>query len=286
MKWQRLHQDDFLPIKDINLLRVKVVNQNICIAHQYQRGDYTYNPATNILQPSKGSLEESFTRKYHQNHCISYQFNLRQDPSNKTCTINYHYSEMPTDPKKQGETTTKTAKHSSQVSHMKLLWEEKPFADITFIVQDEEIQAHRIILLKCRYFQNMFKSGMIEANSAKINVPGEISVENFKAILEFIYCDKIALTESLALDLVVLADMYFLTKLKVDCEDYLSKNLALGNFLSVLNVSQTADSERLKEKVVNFLVGNIQKVKEEVDAQKIPAEIWIQAILYKNSKLF
>ena len=45
-----------------------------------------------------------------------------------------------------------------QPHHMNLLWKDKPFADVTFVVGDEEIQAHRIILLKCHYFQNMFNS--------------------------------------------------------------------------------------------------------------------------------
>ncbi len=42
--------------------------------------------------------------------------------------------------------------------HMEVLWEERPFPDITFIVQNEEIPAHRIILLKSRYFKNLLKS--------------------------------------------------------------------------------------------------------------------------------
>ncbi len=46
----------------------------------------------------------------------------------------------------------------SQPRHIDLLWKEKPFADVTFVVENEEIQAHRIILLKCSYFQNMFNS--------------------------------------------------------------------------------------------------------------------------------
>jgi len=46
----------------------------------------------------------------------------------------------------------------SQPLHMDLLWKDKSFADVTFVVENEEIQAHRIILLKCHYFQNMFNS--------------------------------------------------------------------------------------------------------------------------------
>jgi len=62
------------------------------------------------------------------------------------------------------------------------------------VVQNEEIPAHRAILLKSPYFQDIFNStefhliiyrkilqlgGMIEAKSDKINVP-DISPETFK----------------------------------------------------------------------------------------------------------
>ena len=46
----------------------------------------------------------------------------------------------------------------SQGHHMELLWKEKSFTDVTFVVQNEEIPAHRAILLKSRYFQNLLKS--------------------------------------------------------------------------------------------------------------------------------
>ena len=46
----------------------------------------------------------------------------------------------------------------SQDHHMELLWKEKSFADVTFVVQNQEIPAHRAILLKSRYFQNLLKS--------------------------------------------------------------------------------------------------------------------------------
>ncbi len=48
--------------------------------------------------------------------------------------------------------------NKQQVPYMEFLWKEKPFPDVTFIVQNEEVLAHRVILLKSRYFQNMFNS--------------------------------------------------------------------------------------------------------------------------------
>ncbi len=103
------------------------------------------------------------------------------------------------------------------------------------------------------------------------------------AILEYIYCDKIALTEPLAMELIILADMYFLSKLKEDCEKYLSEKLVVANFVQIMKVAQTADSAKLENRVVNFLTSNIEKVKQEVDIHLIPPELFIKAIMSLKS---
>jgi len=51
----------------------------------------------------------------------------------------------------------KKEKNLSQINHLNLLWKEKPFADVTFIVENEEILAHCNILIKFEYFRNLFK---------------------------------------------------------------------------------------------------------------------------------
>jgi len=275
MKWERIYQENFLSINELRYLKAEVIGENIYIRPQIFPGSFIYNPARNFIESEGASPDDTFSIRTYQNYWIFYREFVEQ--GTEEVSIRYYSFQM---------SETKIERNPLLVSHMEMLWKEKPFADITFIVEGEEIQAHRAILLKCRYFQDLFKSDMVEANSTKISVPGNISVENFKAILEYIYRDKIVLTEPLALELVVLSAMYFLEKMKVDCEDYLSKNLSVENFLSVLNVAEAADSKRLKKKVVSFLVGNIQKVKEEVNVQKIPTEVWIQALLYERNKFF
>jgi len=145
----------------------------------------------------------------------------------------------------------------------------------------------------------MIIGGMIEASSNKITVP-DISPTNFKgiyqillasppiiilAILEYIYYDKVDLTEPLAMELIILADMYFLPNLKEDCANYLSKKLTVTNFVEVMKVSQTVESEKLEKRVVSFLISNIEKVEQVVDFRVIPQELLIKAIKdLKSSK--
>jgi len=81
------------------------------------------------------------------------------------------------------------------------------------------------------------------------------------------------------MELIILADMYFLPNLKADCEKYLSEKLTVTNFVEVMKVAQTADSEKLEKRAVSFLTSNIEKVKQEVDIHVIPPELFIKAIM-------
>jgi len=96
--------------------------------------------------------------------------------------------------------------------------------------------------------------------------------------LEFIYFGKVSLTEKLALDLIVLADMYFLSDLKTDCETYLSACLSVKNFLDVMKAAEVADSNKLEDKVAVFLITNLEKLNQELDVSLIPQELFVKAM--------
>ncbi len=107
---------------------------------------------------------------------------------------------------------------------------------------------------------------------------------SFIAILEYIYFGKIPLTEPLALDLIILADMYCMAELKADCETYLSANLKINNLLKIIKASETADSHKLEERIVSFLIENIEKLQQEMDFHEIPHELLVKSMLSMKQK--
>ncbi len=87
------------------------------------------------------------------------------------------------------------------------------------------------------------------------------------------------------MELIVLADKYFLPSLKADCENFLSAKLTVTNFVEVMKVAEIVESEKLEKKVVSFLTSNIEKVKQEVDINLITPELFVKAIMdLKSSK--
>ena len=66
---------------------------------------------------------------------------------------------------------------------------EGEFADVTFVIGESRIRAHRAILAgRSNFFKNMFTVGMRETEESVISVQ-DISLTTFKKLLEFIYSD-------------------------------------------------------------------------------------------------
>ncbi len=93
------------------------------------------------------------------------------------------------------------------------------------------------------------------------------------------YFGSLALTETLALNLITLTDNFLLPELKADCESYLSKNLKAENLLSVIQAAEAAGSNEFKDKIVSYLATNMKDLKQEIDVNLIPNKFLSEAIL-------
>lgn len=69
------------------------------------------------------------------------------------------------------------------------LMEQGTFSDVTFVIGDTRIKAHKCILAsRSNFFANMFNVGMREAEESVISVQ-DINLATFKKLLQFIYSD-------------------------------------------------------------------------------------------------
>jgi len=63
------------------------------------------------------------------------------------------------------------------------------FADVTFVVGDTKVKAHKCILAsRSDFFESMFSHNMRESVESVITVQ-DINLPTFKKLLEFIYSD-------------------------------------------------------------------------------------------------
>ncbi|XP_053598989.1 uncharacterized protein LOC103572068 [Microplitis demolitor] len=113
------------------------------------------------------------------------------------------------------------------------------FSDITLIVGNQELPAHRVILsTHSPYFHEILTSGTKEA------IENRIAIENFSLdviteMLEFFYTGKTKASNDadVALKMIEVAEMYQISKLKEICESTLIKNMTIKNVLTILKVA-------------------------------------------------
>ena len=78
--------------------------------------------------------------------------------------------------------------------------------DVTFVIGDQEFQAHKAILAaRSQVFSAMFKNDCEETRQGKVTII-DVTVEAFEELLNYIYSGKVSSVEKYTADLFVAAD--------------------------------------------------------------------------------
>jgi len=136
------------------------------------------------------------------------------------------------------------------------------FSDITFLVENESICAHKVIVAgRCEYFRKMFFSGMRESNQTKIAITG-VKKETFKYLLEYLYTNSLPWLSNLneVLQLALAADMYDLPRLQNECAEEAKSLLAVDTAAEFLQEAHNCNCLGLKEAGLEFVRSNFDKV--------------------------
>lgn len=114
--------------------------------------------------------------------------------------------------------------------------------DVTFIVEEESFEAHRIILsARCEYFRALLYGGMKEATDCGKIPLHETPVNAFKYLLKYIYTGMMSLREIEErdlLDILVLANRYSLLSLESAITGYLKDIVSEWNVTEIYDVAR------------------------------------------------
>uniref|UniRef100_A0A7E4UUI3 BTB domain-containing protein n=1 Tax=Panagrellus redivivus TaxID=6233 RepID=A0A7E4UUI3_PANRE len=134
------------------------------------------------------------------------------------------------------------------------LYLDEKLSDVTIVIGNVEIPAHRDILVRrCRYFEAMFDSGMIESTSNRIELH-ETQIDGFKSVLKWIYTGTVQLTViDDAFEILCLARMYELPKLVNVVVDFLKNICVLDNVCTILNEAVLLSLDELTDFVIKFV---------------------------------
>lgn len=130
------------------------------------------------------------------------------------------------------------------------------FADVTFIVEDIKIPAHKTILsARSSYFNAMFQpGGFKEANQTEIEL--NVPLNAFRVILKYIYTGWMSFADlecTEIIELYDLANQYGFDSLQKAILHYLEANLTLENCVTILNAAQRYAIDHLQNWCLMFM---------------------------------
>lgn len=152
-----------------------------------------------------------------------------------------------------------TARFSEQMAQLCMSYD---YSDVTFIVENEKLPAHRVILAaRSEYFRALLYGGLSETNQDEIHL--KIPLKAFKALLKYIYSGNMSLAqmkEENILDTLGLANQYGFTDLEIAISDYLRQVLSLNNVCAILDAAKLFGLEGLTNVCHSFLDRNAGEI--------------------------
>lgn len=152
-----------------------------------------------------------------------------------------------------------TARFSEQMAQLCMSYD---YSDVTFIVENEKLPAHRVILAaRSEYFRALLYGGLSESTQNEIHL--KIPLKAFKALLKYIYSGNMSLAqmkEENILDTLGLANQYGFTDLEIAISDYLRQVLSLNNVCAILDAAKLFGLEGLTNVCHAFLDRNAEAI--------------------------
>ncbi|OXU26477.1 hypothetical protein TSAR_009240 [Trichomalopsis sarcophagae] len=144
------------------------------------------------------------------------------------------------------------------------LLDDEKYSDVTITIEDNEIEAHKLILAaRSPVFASLLMendTGNNNENSSSIEIT-DVKPKVFRMLLRYIYTDKIDGVDSdVAKDLLVAAIKYDVEGLRETCEEILYNSINVGNAIEILDIADQYNITELKSKASKFVAKNAPNV--------------------------
>lgn len=167
---------------------------------------------------------------------------------------------------------------TTYLTQMQALVNDDKFSDVTFIVEDQPIFAHRAILAqRCDHFAAMFRSGFRESTEKEIRIPN-IARQVFLLLLEYIYTDSVRVDLEHAIDLFTASDQYQLERLRDMCCTIVCRNLNAENSTMLLQAASESHCQVLKEACMNYIVENFEVISKTDGIKQISHPLLLEIL--------
>eukprot|EP01095_Lingulamoeba_sp_RSL-Kostka_P001117 TRINITY_DN1159_c1_g1_i2.p1 TRINITY_DN1159_c1_g1~~TRINITY_DN1159_c1_g1_i2.p1 ORF type:complete len:645 (-),score=189.55 TRINITY_DN1159_c1_g1_i2:105-2039(-) len=129
------------------------------------------------------------------------------------------------------------------------------FSDITFIVEDQEIHAHKCILYaRSEYFKALLSNNDMKENKNNKILINEITYDTLIVILQWIYTGTInSIKDEILIDVLQASDKFLLSNLKKKASNYIRLGITKNNVLDILRLSFLYHANELQYFCYDFI---------------------------------
>jgi len=121
-------------------------------------------------------------------------------------------------------------------------------------VEDEQLACHKAFLAaRSPVFVGMLNSDMREKEEESATIK-DIHPDVMRAFLKCLYTDRLPDVEVDEMELLVAADKYAVSSLKVRLEQKMALNLKLENVCHTLHLAGTVNAKNMKKAYIQFIV--------------------------------
>lgn len=161
---------------------------------------------------------------------------------------------------------------------MRDMVDDEEYSDVTFIVDNQPVYAHRAILSKrCEHFAAMFRSGMRESIEREIHIP-DIPHAVFLLLMEYIYTDAVKIDLEYAVDLFLTADLYQLNRLKNMCVVMVRRSLDEENAAILLQSASDTHCHELKDICMEYIIANFDIISKSEGIRQLSHDLLLEIL--------
>jgi hypothetical protein len=132
-------------------------------------------------------------------------------------------------------------------------------SDITFVIENHPVYAHKLMLTRCSYFQALFLGSMRESTLDTIRLE-QVRYPIFLQILEYLYTDHVRISLNDAMELFEAADLFCIPRLKTMCEKRMLQSITCDNAAGIFHASDMHSALALRQKAKKFILSHFEEV--------------------------
>ncbi|KAF7048716.1 hypothetical protein CFC21_057417 [Triticum aestivum] len=191
-------------------------------------------------------------------------------------------------------TTVISVPSSNITSHLEKLLVSEQGSDVTFLVGDTKLRAHRLVVAARAPVLHKAMAAMAEPDTMSHCVRmDDIEAYVFRCVLDFIYTDELpehlGNTTTMARDMLAAADRFGLERMKAMCENILCENVTAENVVGTLKLADRHHCQGLKDFCMEHIsqahvLGKVVETKGFKDLKSTCPSL-LEEIIIKISKL-